>query len=291
MSVGGAAECPLCQSAAECEQFAVSAHRVMQCGQCGLFFIDPYPRPQPRVEAVQHYDFGHEVAAAGLCYQAQTFTQGSSLELIRNHLGGARTLLDVGCGSGYLLERLNRETSLTTTGIELNPDRARWAAERSGSQILQIPIEEYREPRKFDIITFFDVFSHVFSVPRLFEAVHEHLAEGGKFIMKTGELAADVRVGDARTWEIPDHLQWLGLATMEYVCRRYGFRMVEHRRQPLAESLFSRERFLAPGRSKVRDLAKKVAACTPLALRAARAWYTFRHGCRVYNSFFVLERA
>jgi SAM-dependent methyltransferase len=263
----------------------------MQCAQCGLFFVDPYPQPGSRVEAVRHYDFGHEVAAAGSCYESQAFTQGSSLELIRRHCSGAKTLLDIGCGSGYLLERLNQETGLQTTGIELNPDRARVAAERSGRPILQIPIEEYREPTRFDIISFFDVFSHVFSVPRLFEAVREHLTDSGKFIMKTGELAADVRVDDVRTWEIPDHLQWLGLPTMDYVCRTYGFRKVEHRRLPLAESLFTRDRFLAPGRSRARNLAKKVMVYTPLALRAARAWYTFRHGCRVYNSFFVLERA
>ena len=291
MNEAAAVRCPLCGSAVDREQFRVKGHRVMQCGLCGLFSVDPYPRPDSRVEAVRHYDFGHKVSNADSCYEAEARTQESSFRLIERHLGGAATLLDIGCGSGYLLERLTKETGLRTRGLELNPDRARLAEQRSGRPIIQVPIEQYLEAERFDVITLMDVFSHVFSLPRLFESVTTHLTERGKLIMKTGELASGVRRGDVRSWEIQDHLQWLGLTTMDFVCRTYGFRTIAHQRLPLAESLFTRQRFLAPGRSRVRDAVKRIAAHTPLALRAARAWYTLSHGCRVYNSFFVLERS
>ncbi len=291
MNTSDMARCPLCDTEVHRQQFAVKTHVVMQCDHCGLFFIDPYPKSGSRVEAVRSNDFGHKVADADTCYRAEAYTQLSSLEVIRRYCGDAETLLDVGCGSGYLLERLNKETNLRTKGIELNPDRARVAETQSGSPIIQVPIEQYEQQERFDIITLLDVFSHVFSLSKLFEAVTAHLADNGKFIMKTGELAPDVRITDVRSWEIPDHVQWLGLDTIDYICRVFSFRKIEHMRIPSSESVFTRQRFLAPGRSKTRDVIKKIVAYTPLALPAAKRLHGFRHGCRVYSSFVVMERA
>jgi len=61
MVAGVSAVCPLCGSSQAKALFAQRGYRLMACGVCELFFIDPYPRDidrQHEVVATQsHEDF------------------------------------------------------------------------------------------------------------------------------------------------------------------------------------------------------------------------------------------
>ena len=82
---------------------------------------------------------------------------------LRTRFGSARTLLDVGCGNGFVLARLERAfPDLAITGCELSADALEIArsrldrAELHDYDALELPFES-----AFDVVCAFDVLEHI----------------------------------------------------------------------------------------------------------------------------------
>jgi len=287
------ATCPLCKGTRSEKRFADNGYDVRQCAVCDLFFIDPFPvSADAQHERVREYTYDDlAVADADKHYRAEVVYYAEHAEAVRAEVRGASSILDVGCGTGRLLELLGADAGLRRAGIELNSGRAAWARQHAGCEIHQVPVEDFASTDRFDVITMMNVLSHIPSFEGLFSSVRRLLTPGGKFILKTGELESNVRHGDVFDWGVPDHLHFMGMRTAEAAARQYGFTVVRHDRAPLTRELFSKTRWRMPGRSRARDAVKAVVAHTPLALRMLAALYAWRHGCRVWTATVVLKVA
>ena len=272
--------------------FAERGHVLRRCVRCGLFFIDPYPDARSQTEAiVADYNFGDlEVAAPETYHRAEVSMYDRFFPAIAEECAGAHRVLDVGCGTGHLLERLGASfPTLYRAGIELNPRRAAMARRYARCDVQQVPIEHFASDVPFDVVTMINVISHIPSFDALFASVRRLLEPTGRFIIKTGEVAPDVRKRALFDWSIPDHLHFLGLETLAVINRKYGFRTVRHDRTPYAAEAFSAENFRAPGRSAVRNALKRGLLSVPLALPAMRRAYEVICGRAIFSSFIVLS--
>jgi SAM-dependent methyltransferase len=104
---------------------------------------------------------------------------------ISRYQPGARSLLELGCGTGALLAGLAPE--LHVTGLDRSPEMLAIAAQTvPEARLLRGDIAAFRLPDRFDvIICMFDTLNHVQSLAgwlSLFSCVYEHLADGGLFI-------------------------------------------------------------------------------------------------------------
>jgi len=104
---------------------------------------------------------------------------------IGKHLPHARSLLELGCGTGALLAGLT--PGLAVTGIDRSPDMLARAAESvPAATLVQADMTGFRLDGGFDVaICMFDTLNHLLSSDgwlSLFSRVHEHLTEGGLFI-------------------------------------------------------------------------------------------------------------
>jgi SAM-dependent methyltransferase len=104
---------------------------------------------------------------------------------IGKYLPGARSLLELGCGTGALLAGLS--PGLAVTGIDRSPDMLAVAARTApDARLVQADMTAFSLPARFDvIICMFDTINHVQSFAgwlTLFSCVHEHLAAGGLFV-------------------------------------------------------------------------------------------------------------
>jgi SAM-dependent methyltransferase len=104
---------------------------------------------------------------------------------ISKHLPLARSLLELGCGTGALLAGLT--PGLAVTGIDRSPQMLARAAESApAATLVQADMTDFRLAARFDVvICLFDTLNHVPSFDgwlSLFSHVHEHLADGGLFI-------------------------------------------------------------------------------------------------------------
>jgi SAM-dependent methyltransferase len=283
--------CPLCKSSETDARFSERGYQVFSCRFCDLFFIHPYPSEsdQFRNSVIDNSFDEIETPDSRRHYRGEINFYSRYFPIIDQDCIDARSFLDIGCGTGHLLELLCKYPNLYRTGIELNADRAAMARKVSGCEIHQIPIENFSGEKKFDVITLINVFSHIPWFDRLFHSIRSLVSENGKIIIKTGELAKGTEKRDMFDWSIPVHVHFLGLGTMDYICRTYGFTILRHDSIPIAEELFSTELWKSPGHSAARNILKQIIAHTPLALPFLKQRYNRKHGGHIFSSYIVLS--
>lgn len=284
--------CPLCGNQDSEKRFTERQHDLRVCAQCGLWFIDPYPaNDEARHQTIQDYSFDEmAIADTRKHYAAEVQYYQRYFSLFEAECREATSVLDVGCGTGRLLELLGQNPSLYRAGVELNSARAETARRMAACEIYETPIEEFTSERKFDVITMVNVLSHIPSFDKLFTALRGLLSEHGKFVLKIGEAGPQAQHSDLYDWGIPDHLHFCGLNTLGYISRKYGLPIASHQRTPYAQEFYSRERWTSPGGSAVRNAVKLAVAYTPFALPILAKIYTMKHGDRLFSSFVVFTR-
>ena len=281
--------CPLCGSHRNRKAFVENRCELRVCGTCDLFFIHPYPGSGERhrevnagrVEGIELLDCARRYAGERLYYDRH-------FDSIAELCEGARSLLDVGCGTGHLLERFSSQREVHRVGIELNAEAARFARNTAECEIVETPFEEFHADSCFDAITMINVFSHLPSLDALFAAVRRTLNRGGKLIFRTSEMSADVSRWNQLHWGIPDDLHFLGLGTIEYLCWKYGFEIVHHTRLPYEEELFLPSRWKQMGRRKAVNALKAAGVRIPGALHTFQAIYRALLGGRLFVSLIAI---
>jgi methionine biosynthesis protein MetW len=97
------------------------------------------------------------------------------------------TVLDVGCGPGYLAEYLARQKQCIVVGVEQDPKLAA-IARRVCTQVHEVNLEMEglrKIQGKFTAVFFGDVIEHVRNGPELLKQASELLAVGGRVIIST----------------------------------------------------------------------------------------------------------
>jgi SAM-dependent methyltransferase len=282
--------CPLCKHHDSQFRFSERGYKLLACQVCNLLFIDPYPFNLDTVhEKVSAYNYDEiEIQSPDKHYRFSVQFYKHNFPRIDEECRDATSVLDVGCGTGHLLELLGRYLNLYRAGIELNAGRAEMARRISKCDIHEVPIENFSSTRKFDVIIMINVLSHVPSFDHLFSSIRSLLSDHGRLILKVGECTKNVKKTAIYDWGTPDHLHFLGIGTLDFICEKYRFKVLRHERIPLSQQLFSKSRWRSPGRSLVRNAIKNVVALTPLALPVLAKAYDMIHGRTIYSSFVVL---
>lgn len=280
--------CPLCGERKNQHVLFERGYDLRSCQVCELFFIHPYPQVSDQHGHVSSYEYKEiEVLDVTKSYSAAKRGDPFLEELLRD-CAEASSVLDVGCGTGFLLECLAAYPHLRRVGVELNHERAEFARKVGGCEILEIPMEDFGTREKFDAITLINVFSHIPSFDALFNGIRGLLTQNGKLFIRTGEMRRGVNKWAQLSWGIPDDIYFLGMKTLDYICQRYKFRIDKHVMLPFVEAAFQPDRWQVKGRSPARNFLKQAVAQTPLALPLLKQSYRLIAGENSYLSYIVL---
>lgn len=284
--------CPLCGSRDNQKAFFDNGCELRCCRHCGLFFVHPYPRSKQRHEEVSAGNVaGIELLDCERRYAGESLYYQRHFALIEDECRDARSFLDVGCGTGRLLELLSARKQLRRLGIELNPHAVQFARRVANCEIVQLSFEDFRPGECFDVISMINVFSHIPSLDAMFHALRDSLAPGGKAILRTSEMTSHVSRWNQLHWGIPDDLHFLGLNTIGFICRKYGFEIRRHVRVPYEDELFLPSRWRQMGRHRLVNFVKHAGIRVPGALDTMKSIYRAALGERLFVSFIVLSRS
>jgi SAM-dependent methyltransferase len=105
--------------------------------------------------------------------------------LIQKHKPGAKTLLELACGTGAVLQHLEKHYEVS--GLDISPKMLSVARNKApATPFYRASMVTFELGKKFDvIICVFDSINHVLSFAdwrRIFRRVAHHLAEGGLFL-------------------------------------------------------------------------------------------------------------
>jgi SAM-dependent methyltransferase len=150
--------------------------------------------------------------------------------------------LDVGCAQGEYLQLL-LTLGWSVTGIELDPDAARSAAEALHAQVLAGPAEEmlaHLPTASFDMVTMWHVLEHLTDPLAALVQVRRVLRPGGRMVIEVPNYGSAWSHLFARFWfplELPFHLFHFSSTSIRALLASAGFESVEISGQPAPAEL------------------------------------------------------
>lgn len=113
------------------------------------------------------------------------------------------SLLELGCGTGSMLARLGSVPELT--GLDLSPEMLDVAREKvPGARLLEGDMKSFSLEERFDVvICVFDSLNHLLFFgdwESMFDAVDQHLVDGGLFIFDVNTVGELRRLGEESPW-------------------------------------------------------------------------------------------
>lgn len=151
------APCPFCGGPSY-HAVTLPAHRVIACRRCQIARTDPPPGTVPYDDQDFHGSMPYRSAAdLPATWRGNLHAQR---DLLRRHLAPGASVLEIGCGQGFLLQ-LVADAGFKTRGIEPSRTAAR-AAQAAGLDV----IEGYFDRRApvggpFDAVIVSHVFEHI----------------------------------------------------------------------------------------------------------------------------------
>jgi SAM-dependent methyltransferase len=255
------------------------------------------PLPEQRIAELGVGTFrGHQrVLAADLHLNGErqnTAAFRGYVELARR-FAPAGKWVDMGCGTGTLMQIAREQGIADIEGIELAAERLALARKVTGTTVHGQPIEALDFERgSLAAVTMVDVFSHLTSPSATLSHLRRLLAPGGIVLLHTSEIGRGARPHHEASWDLGDHLFFLGENTIERYAQKVGFAVVHRERTWMPDILFSRRRFSMKGRSRTRDVIKRAVLSTPGLFAALRWCMLKRHaGNPVYASTIILRAA
>lgn len=218
--------CPFCAAPGASPHHREGGHRYHLCPRCGIVFLHPAPSAVEleriyREEAGATFHRGAEIAGA---FEKRAEAR-LRLRLVGPALAGApeRSALEIGCGAGYLLERLRGE-GWRVAGTELSDDFLRHATER-----LRLEVGREIPPGKFGALLLFNVLSHLPEPEPFLRRCAASLLPGGVLVLETGN-AAEVPPWRVGPFGAPEHLWHFSEPALRALLDRAGFSGVRVRR-------------------------------------------------------------
>jgi 2-polyprenyl-3-methyl-5-hydroxy-6-metoxy-1,4-benzoquinol methylase len=179
--------CPLCQSGHLNDYLALDRIRIARCAACGFMFsqdtLDPAEIDQFYIDG--YHDRRH--------MDGQRVNAGINVELLRSFCPdlSAKSLLDVGSGYGFFLDKLRNSGARRIAGIELSLAQRRYSVDELRIET-HGQLDELSSSDQFDVITIFEVIEHIPAPYEFIQRVCEHLKVGGSLIVGTDNFVSDV---------------------------------------------------------------------------------------------------
>ena len=227
-------------------KYDLDTHRILRCRWCSFMWLDPRPTYED-LEGI--YD--------GEYYSNESFFDGDAstlygyanyveehatrckdlgrivlrvLQLLGpNEEGCHKSLLDCGCGLGYLLEVAHRH-GFAVEGIERNTAAVELIADRYQFPVFAGDLLDYADTTQFDVVTMLDVIEHLHAPFEALNKIASLTKPGGLVVVSTMDSDSIVsrvmgrRLEDFR--RVSEHLYFFNRRTISEALGRAGFDVV-----------------------------------------------------------------
>jgi len=224
--------CPLCESdALASKQYSFSPYRVVQCRDCGLWYLSPrlIESAMMALYSDDTYFEGSNGLSEGYSdYALQekplraTFRRFLSRMSDMGITGGS--LLEVGCGYGYLLQEARPyfdrlvATDFSSGAVE--------KAARKADKVYLGGIDAVPQEERFDCIIAVEVIEHIYDPNRFIAHLKTMLKPGGWLVLATPDMGSWWRRVLGRRWpsfKLPEHVTYFDQRTLSALFEKQGF--------------------------------------------------------------------
>jgi SAM-dependent methyltransferase len=199
-------------------------YHLRRCSACQCVWLSSPPHPE---EMPYHYGqtYHKAISTSGDASAERWAKQSRKLTELKD--GGA--LLDVGCSSGSFLSTLTGQ-SWDLHGIEIDPEQASAARQRTGAQIFTGDLLDARfEPQSFDAVTMFHVLEHLDCPRERMARIFNWLKPGGILYLGLPNIDSWEAQLFQSYWfglELPRHFYLYSPTSLRRLLRSAGFHEV-----------------------------------------------------------------
>lgn len=192
-----------------------------RCATCHLEFFDP--------PLYGDADFYAKISKLPWYYEENKWEFDVAAEFASRLM--PKTLLEIGCGEGYFLEKL-LPLGLDVEGIDINKVAIK-ICKAKGLNAEAVNI--FNIAKSYDMVVLFEVLEHLENAKELISFITT------KLIRPEGHLVIAVPNPEGYFKELgmillnmpPHHNSGWGLKTFEYLCAQFGLQIIDYQKEPL----------------------------------------------------------
>jgi 2-polyprenyl-3-methyl-5-hydroxy-6-metoxy-1,4-benzoquinol methylase len=227
--------CPLCQSErreTSYEQFG--EHKIMRCLDCQVYYL--YPRlteeAMRRFYTNDNYFEGGDSGYSDTSYADQERALSATFKRLMRNLqkrkltGGS--LLEIGCGYGYLLEEAKEYFSFRV-GTDFSPQGVRLSSAKA-DKVYEGGVEQVPADAKFDCVVATHVIEHVYQPFEFIKQLISHSKPGGTIVLAAPDMGGMLRKLMGHRWasfKTPEHVLYFDSVTLSGLMRKAGLTGIE----------------------------------------------------------------
>ncbi|MBK8846338.1 MAG: class I SAM-dependent methyltransferase [Bacteroidetes bacterium] len=233
--------CPICNSNhfkafIKCEDFTVSRETftIQECSNCTFKFTNPRPADNDLGKYYQSTAYiSHSGTKEGFVnkvyHLVRNYTLKQKVKLINTYdqYKTSKYVLDIGCGSGHLLNALQKN-SIKCFGLE--PDE-----QTRQTAIKNFRLDIHPSEHLFSInaesvttVTMFHVLEHVGNLNEYLSAIHSILKPNGTFIVAVPNYQSSDALHYDQLWaayDVPRHLNHFSAETITQLASNNNFKL------------------------------------------------------------------
>ena len=212
---------------------------LMQCSSCQFIFTQDHPKEDDMGRYYDTPDYvSHSDTKKGMVnsiyHWARSFMLHQKYTMLRREsMVKKGSIMDIGCGTGYFLETMQKK-GWQTQGVEVNT-HAREAASKRLSQTVASSLHAI-ENQRFDIISLWHVMEHLHDLPYTFGRLQELLNDEGLLVVALPNAAAHDAAHYQNDWgayDPPRHVWHFTADTFSQIAQQHGFRIEKIAPMPL----------------------------------------------------------
>lgn len=226
--------CPVCDSVIGEIVFRCIDHSVtgavfdiIRCKSCDYAQTFPLPN-ESEIEKYYETDsyISHSETRNGIVNKLylliRWFNVKAKFKIVKHVAGNRNNLLDVGCGTGFFLAYCKKH-SWNITGIEKSAVARKKAEERINAPVYD-SISTVTE-KKFDVITLWHVFEHLFDINKSFEQLKSMLTPNGFIVFALPNkcsMDAGIYGSNWAAFDVPRHLSHFSPMSVKLLAEKHG---------------------------------------------------------------------
>lgn len=226
--------CPLCQSEErETGNYKFDGHEVVRCEKCSMHYL--YPRltetAMRRFYEQDNYFEGGESGYSDTSYSDQEkalkFTFKRLMENLHKRGLTGGSLLEVGCGYGYLLDEA-KDYFPHRVGTDFSPEGVRQSSGKA-DKVYEGGVEQLPADEKFDCIIATHVIEHVYQPLDFVSKLIAHAKPGATVVLAAPDMGGMLRKAMGRRWasfKVPEHVLYFDSKTLGSVMKEAGLKNI-----------------------------------------------------------------
>lgn len=232
-------KCPVCSSPQYTPSYSIRNYRYYSCNVCGMLFLshqkDFSDTPDKQYDGDYFKDTIKDNMSGYMDYAGQSRPLRKNFKMLLSRiskytsLDSGKSLLDIGCAYGFLLDEAKRY-GMTVHGVDLSESAIDWMEKNLGINGT-VGLSSDAPNGLFDVITVFEVIEHTNDPHSFLDDLYKRLKTGGLLVISTGANDTLVaRLLGKRWWYLnpPDHCLIFSMTALRKLLSTHTFELLEH---------------------------------------------------------------